>query len=156
MSYREGIERLETIKRYLKENGPADIDTLTLLFFPSKHRAQVVLANWVHHKELQRKRYDQFIYFLPKYTGDIRAARDRNRARAFFAAGKLPNGYSIREDSGSYEVINQWTNKTIKIRPLFHPDDRYRVKPGEQPVTVGFDYPGITRVNNILEVITSR
>lgn len=153
MSYKEGLMRLEKIKSYLKENGGADVDTLAILFFPTKHRAQVVLSNFAQQKELARKRYDQYVYFLPKFAGDIKETRLKNRTATIFKKGETPNGYTIKEENGVFHIKNQWKNEAVILRPLFTPEDKYRIKPGEKVVTVGFDYIGLPRADNLIEAI---
>ena len=43
---------------------------------------------------------------------------------------------------------------TPALTPLFQPDDRYRIKPGEKAYTVGFEYPNIPKASNILDTLS--
>lgn len=153
MSYKEGIERLEAIKKYLEQAGAADVETLAALYFPSLHRARVVLANWAKQKELARKRLEQYVYYLPKYPGPIREAAARSRARVMFARSPIPNGWTVKENGQTYQVKNQWTCQAYVVRPLYQLEDRYRARPGELLFTVGWESPDFPTVENWTQII---
>lgn len=153
MSYKSGMERLEKIKEYLSTNGAADVETLAVLFFPSLHRAQVVLANFANQKELSRKRYDKFIYFTSKNPANIKESARLNRTKTFFFRATPPNGWTLKESAGVLTLKNHWKNNEISILPLFTPDDRFRAKPGQKLITVGFDYQDFPRADTIKDVI---
>jgi hypothetical protein len=146
--YRYGLERLEKIKTFLLEYGAADLTTLQKLFFPSRHRAQVVLTSWVKAKELSRKRYDEYLYFLPGCKGNIRQGR---RKAAFYASSKdFPSWWTIKKVNESYKCI-KLGKEGVLINPLFSPADL--VKPKEANVTVGWEKEGFPKVETLKEAV---
>lgn len=62
---KDGQARLAKIKGYLQVFGCARREVLGGLFFPSLHRSQVVLSEWVEKKQLGRSRVGQYVYHLP-------------------------------------------------------------------------------------------
>ena len=147
MGYKEGIERLEKIKKFLTQWGAADRDTLELLFFPSRARSQAVLTNLTKQKHLNRIRIDQYIYMLPGYKGD--PSQDRQKAQFHATTKQAPSFWKITYQDGIYKCVHTFDQKGIDLRPVFE---------GEQPgpgatFTAYYDQEGLPRADSLKEAL---